>query len=666
MQTVKDEKEEIDSTNLEQSAHSRHKAFNLPSDPEFSEFLGSPADIDAHRQAENNLAAPHDSHSATHCARVIEGIETRKEILSSNSTNIAGADRSILGGVALLSTGGEFNRGNYSIVALVDTSCGEDGASGEEARIHAGSGEALAALLVDSSAGPEKLHSTTASTCTDSKPPPTRTDSEPPSDSATTAMSGSGQRGAGARHNVLNMTAEERAAYVAEQKRVARERGRWKAQQMEAQRRFGLRSGARAASKAPDMEDSGGEVQGGQAGPGAAAAGEGTASGSVGAGGRAGVGASSASPARRVPMSLNPRAATDGDGDGAREVEAARAAQHQRERDRTAMQEVEQQRLANERAERERRAADERAREAARLLALREAQARVEAEGLRQAAAAEEERRAAEARRATAEEEARRRLEAEVAEGDRLYREAQVALDAARFAAAGSLADAADAAYARGGVGGEAREVRLLGLRQSIRHRERAERERREAAAAARRRAEEEYVRLEEAASQAREAARREQARRQAEVTLWEVSRSGRADAMQGLLSEEPPVVADVDARDGAGNTPLLVACREGHAGVVEVLLQHGAALAATNRDGMGVLHMAFGYGHDALGRLLLARGADPAVVNRAGQDYRACVTALARPPADRAGPAAVDDAISANESPLDEIKRQLFQVSLL
>ena len=493
-------------------------------------------------------------------------------------------------------------------------------------------------------------------------------------------VAASSEESSGVRRNLLSMTAEERAAYVAEQKRLARERGRWKAQQMEAQRRFGLRSGSRPVLNPAE--------------PGGAAAAQGNAQeeGGAGAGttslplqvlGRGGGSLKDGEALVHKPVtsslgqavSPNRRnvAVEDAGSVTTDKIEAARRAQEQRDQDRRAMEEREQQRLASEKAERERRAADERAKEMARLQALREAQAQVEAERSRKAAAAEEALRVAEARRLAAEDEERRRLDAEVGEGDRLYREAQAALEAARFSAATSLADAADAAYERGGMGEEAREVRLLGLRQSIKRRERAERERQDAAAAARRRAEDERLRLEEEALQAREAARKEEARRQAEVLLWEGCRQGREDAVGGLLGQEPPVIGDVDVRDGAGNTPLLVACREGHAGVGRLLLAHGAAVTATNRDGMGVLHMAFGHGNDELVRFLLGRGADPAAVNRAGQDYRAWVAAVAGPPPDRQGPAAagpVGEAGRAAAGPeggagsaLDEIKRQLFKV---
>ena len=60
------------------------------------------------------------------------------------------------------------------------------------------------------------------------------------------------------------------------------------------------------------------------------------------------------------------------------------------------------------------------------------------------------------------------------------------------------------------------------------------------------------------------------------------------------------------DARDALGNTALLVAAREGHLGVVGILLLKFAYIYAMNRNGDTALHVAAGNGHPNVVALLL------------------------------------------------------------
>ncbi|CAK0788227.1 unnamed protein product [Prorocentrum cordatum] len=58
-------------------------------------------------------------------------------------------------------------------------------------------------------------------------------------------------------------------------------------------------------------------------------------------------------------------------------------------------------------------------------------------------------------------------------------------------------------------------------------------------------------------------------------------------------------------ARDGDGDTPLLVAVYEGHASVVEWLLDHGSTADESNNDGVSVVLAAEACGHADVRRLL-------------------------------------------------------------
>ena len=68
---------------------------------------------------------------------------------------------------------------------------------------------------------------------------------------------------------------------------------------------------------------------------------------------------------------------------------------------------------------------------------------------------------------------------------------------------------------------------------------------------------------------------------------------------------------ADVAAARHDGSTALMFAAEGGHEAVAQLLLQHGADVAAANNDGLTALMCAAGGGHEAVAQLLLQHGAD-------------------------------------------------------
>jgi len=88
----------------------------------------------------------------------------------------------------------------------------------------------------------------------------------------------------------------------------------------------------------------------------------------------------------------------------------------------------------------------------------------------------------------------------------------------------------------------------------------------------------------------------------------WEDAvRRGSIDQLRRLLASG----ADIDARDGNGQTALMLAAREGHAKVVEWLVDHGAALNHTAKYGLSALMLAVIGDRTDVVRILTAAGAD-------------------------------------------------------
>lgn len=73
---------------------------------------------------------------------------------------------------------------------------------------------------------------------------------------------------------------------------------------------------------------------------------------------------------------------------------------------------------------------------------------------------------------------------------------------------------------------------------------------------------------------------------------------------------------SDVNIRDSLGNTPLIVACQNGHMSVATLLMKYGADVSAKNKTGNTALHYAFAFGFDELGQYLIAEGADEYATN--------------------------------------------------
>ena len=74
-----------------------------------------------------------------------------------------------------------------------------------------------------------------------------------------------------------------------------------------------------------------------------------------------------------------------------------------------------------------------------------------------------------------------------------------------------------------------------------------------------------------------------------------------------------------MDGRDQFGNTPLIIACQNGHARLVKALLRHGAVIDAANKSGNTGLHYAVSFGFSPLADFLISQGADDKVRNAVG-----------------------------------------------
>jgi ankyrin repeat protein len=88
---------------------------------------------------------------------------------------------------------------------------------------------------------------------------------------------------------------------------------------------------------------------------------------------------------------------------------------------------------------------------------------------------------------------------------------------------------------------------------------------------------------------------------------LMSVARAGDVERVALLLK----VRADVEARDARGWRPLHVASGWGREAVVRQLLERGADVRAATTGGATPLHLASLGGHESIVRLLLDRGAD-------------------------------------------------------
>lgn len=60
-----------------------------------------------------------------------------------------------------------------------------------------------------------------------------------------------------------------------------------------------------------------------------------------------------------------------------------------------------------------------------------------------------------------------------------------------------------------------------------------------------------------------------------------------------------------VNTADGAGNTPLMLACREGHGRLVKLFVRKGADVTAHNLEGMTAEQLALSKGHTGIVKFL-------------------------------------------------------------
>ncbi|KAL1496537.1 hypothetical protein AB1Y20_014143 [Prymnesium parvum] len=92
-------------------------------------------------------------------------------------------------------------------------------------------------------------------------------------------------------------------------------------------------------------------------------------------------------------------------------------------------------------------------------------------------------------------------------------------------------------------------------------------------------------------------------------------ARNGHEGVVRLLLENN----ADIAARENGGDSPLHWAAKNGHEGVVRLLLENNADIAASTNAGKSPLHYAARNGHEGAVRLLLENNADIAASTNAG-----------------------------------------------
>jgi ankyrin repeat protein len=83
---------------------------------------------------------------------------------------------------------------------------------------------------------------------------------------------------------------------------------------------------------------------------------------------------------------------------------------------------------------------------------------------------------------------------------------------------------------------------------------------------------------------------------------MW-ASLQGRTDVVAALLDGRAPI----ETTDVEGNTPLMLAAREGRADTVKLLLSRGARAGARNNDGQSAQDMAVAAGYPKVAAMIKA-----------------------------------------------------------
>ncbi|WP_159471151.1 ankyrin repeat domain-containing protein [Dyadobacter sp. 3J3] len=89
------------------------------------------------------------------------------------------------------------------------------------------------------------------------------------------------------------------------------------------------------------------------------------------------------------------------------------------------------------------------------------------------------------------------------------------------------------------------------------------------------------------------------------------------AEAAEALLIAG----ADIELCDRMGNTALMGACFKGYIRVAQLLIHYGASVETVNGNEATALTFAATFGHDALIELLLANGANPLKKDLSGRN---------------------------------------------
>jgi ankyrin repeat protein len=99
-------------------------------------------------------------------------------------------------------------------------------------------------------------------------------------------------------------------------------------------------------------------------------------------------------------------------------------------------------------------------------------------------------------------------------------------------------------------------------------------------------------------------------------MTIWRAAENGDMDRVEWLVRQDR---GSLNARDRWNTTPVMLASREGHVGLVRWLLNEGAPVDEQLYHGLTALWLASRGGRFPVVELLLERGADPTIANNDG-----------------------------------------------